>query len=33
MKTWMGLVLLLSLVVGAGATPRSVVFEEYGRYN
>jgi len=33
MKTWMGLALLLSLVVGAGAAPRSVVFEEYGRYN
>jgi hypothetical protein len=33
MKTWMGLVLLLSFVVVAGAAPRSVVFEEYGRYN
>jgi len=33
MKTWMGLTLLLALVVGASASPRTVVFEEFGRYN
>ncbi len=33
MRTWMGLALLLAFVVGAGAAPRSVVFEEFGRYN
>jgi hypothetical protein len=33
MKTWMGLALLLSLVAGGWASPRTVVFEEFGRYN
>ncbi len=32
-KKWISLGLLLSLAVGAWATPRSVVFEEFGRYN
>jgi len=33
MKIGMALVLTVALVAGALASPRSVVFEEYGRYN
>jgi len=32
MKKWIGLSLVLALAVGAWASPRTVVFEEFGRY-
>ena len=33
MRKWITLSLFLALAVGAWATPRTVVFEEFGRYN
>jgi hypothetical protein len=33
MRKWITLSLFLALAVGVGATPRSVIFEEFGRYN
>jgi hypothetical protein len=33
MKTGMAIALVLALALGAWASPRTVVFEEFGRYN